>query len=263
MRLRGTAWARAARGLPPSTKKCSWVRWEVSEEEGPSALAPSGRRSPDPSSPLAAGFTGGFVGTPADMVNVRSVLPASGAAAEGRLLPACSRDAGLLPVFPASLLPQPPRGPRPGPSGDVCVWQAECCSCPSAGQPRAGPGTRGPPEAQAWGRFLVPWDRDAAGPPLGLPQQPWAGACPPPVSPPHSPPCSALQDAERRQAAGPPAAKVSGVRALGSGGLCWGPGWGGCGGVAGRSSHGEAALHQRRSGAAGSRRVGGFGSPWP
>lgn len=216
MRLRGTAWARAARGLPPSTKKCSWVQWEVSEEEGPSALAPSGRRSPDPSSPLAAGFTGGFVGTPADMVNVRSVLLAP-LALLGRAV-CCRLAAGALGCCPCAWLlscPSPPVVPGPVLVG-ICV----------SGRPNAAPALQQGPRGAGLGQVSRPLGQRHCGTSAGPPPTALSWGLPPcPVSPPRSPPCSALQDAERRQAAGPPAAKVSGVRALGSGG---------CGGAAGR-----------------------------
>lgn len=89
----------------------------------------------------------------------------------------------------------------------------------------------------------------SAGPPPAA----LGGGLPPPVSPPHSPPCSALQDAERRQAAGPPAAKVSGVRALGSGGLCWGAWLGG--------KWGGRGAQQPRGGSAAPAAVGSCGEP--
>lgn len=62
------------------------------------ALAPSGWIKPSHNS-LAAGLTGGFIGTPADMVNVRSVLSAP----PGLLAPCMTvfgavGSAGLLPT---------------------------------------------------------------------------------------------------------------------------------------------------------------------
>lgn len=63
--------------------------------EGPTA--PGSRRleePPDPGSSLVTGFTGGLVGTPADMVNVRSVLLVSWCCCWGRLVAGTRQQLG-------------------------------------------------------------------------------------------------------------------------------------------------------------------------
>lgn len=130
-----------SQGPPPFYQKV--LLGAVGGERGRGTLGPGSLWLEEPRPQLSSGrrFHRRLCGNPGGHGERQvSSAGASSAAGEGRLLLACSWGAGLLPVCLASLLPQPPRGPWPGPGGDLCVWQAKHGSCPSAGPRRRRPG---------------------------------------------------------------------------------------------------------------------------